>query len=102
MSGIVNSRSIGRFFIYLQFFLENAAVRVVIPFSPGKNGYRKNDYIVDYPDLIEPLFPHSHFRAPIYPLTPTNGKFGIAVCIFLKKKESEPNGTAIFLHNKLH
>ena len=26
-----------------------------------KNAYRKDDYIVNCPDLIEPVFPHSHF-----------------------------------------
>ena len=31
------------------------------PPAPRKNGYRKNDYIVGYPDFTEPHFPHSHF-----------------------------------------
>ena len=37
---------------------------MISPFNPGKNGYRKDDYIVcnvDYPDIVEPLFPCSRF-----------------------------------------
>ena len=30
------------------------------PFSP-ENSNRKDGYIVNCPDLIEPLFPHTHF-----------------------------------------
>ena len=56
------------------------------PPPPGKN-YRKNDCIVYYPDLIEPLFPVVISIPRTHPL---NGKwaireFGIAVGNFLKR-----------------
>ena len=30
------------------------------PTPAEKNGFQKNDSVVNYPDLIEPKFPHSH------------------------------------------
>ena len=44
----------------------NCQRMVPLPLSSRKNGYRKNDYTLDYPDFIEPLFSHSHS-----PTTPT-------------------------------
>ena len=59
--------------------LSKEAVREwFFPLSPRKNGYRKDGYIVDCPDLIEPLFPHS-------PFSPTGklaiSEFGMAIGI---------------------
>ena len=64
---------------------------------PAENGYRKNNYIVDYLDLIE-----SHFPLVIFP----NGKWVtgelcfVSLLVFSKKNESEPNGAATFFRNK--
>ena len=48
--------------------------RVGFPLLPHprlrKNVFRKDDYIMNYPDLTEPLFPHSH-PPPTHTHTPT-------------------------------
>ena len=38
-------------------------VESVSPFPQGDNGDRKDDYIVDCPNLIQPLFPYSRFSS---------------------------------------
>ena len=60
---------------------------------PRKNGYRKNDYIVYYPDLIKPHFPHSHC-SPIGKCAMR--EFGIVVGIFLKRTIGTERNSEIF------
>ena len=55
--------------------------RVFSPFPTGKNDYSKDDYIVDCPDLIEPLSPIVIFPNGKW----VTGDFGIAVGILLKR-----------------
>ena len=48
---------------------------------PRKNGYRKNDYIVDCPDLIELFFCHSPPHHPTPPKIGVSENFGMAIAI---------------------
>ena len=52
--------TVGPFFYGDSFTSTQQCPRVVFPLSK-ENANRKDDYIVDCPDLIQPLFPHSHF-----------------------------------------
>ena len=66
-------------------------------FFPRKNGCRKNDIIVDCPDLIDPLFSHSrtsqsHFN-PTFP--PYRKKIGFQVFILAEYIDRH-------IHNDMH